>query len=157
LDRLFTFFYQSPIGEIRIDWNDKGIFHSEICSGVADIRLLSLEEDIDIKKDFDAYFADGKYQFQTKVNPIGTMFQLQVWQALLQLRVGDVVTYGSLAKMLSTSAQAIGNACRTNPLAIMVPCHRVVSLNGIGGYYGESSGVRIDAKRWLLQHEGIDV
>ena len=63
-------------------------------------------------------------------------------------------TYGELAKLLNTSAQAVGNACRENPIPIIIPCHRVVSRASLGGYCGKTSGSKIQIKTWLLQNEG---
>jgi len=85
---------------------------------------------------------------------MGTSFQLRVWQALLEIPLGQTNTYGELAKKLKTSARAIGMACRTNPLPLLVPCHRVVSANGIGGFCGKLDGKPVSVKEWLLAHEG---
>ncbi len=84
---------------------------------------------------------------------MGTPFQLRVWQALLDIPLGETRTYGELAKKLKTSARAIGMACRTNPLPLIVPCHRVVSRTGIGGFCGKLDGKPISVKEWLLAHE----
>lgn len=84
----------------------------------------------------------------------GTPFQLMVWNALRKIPAGKVVTYGELAKKLGSSARAVGNACRNNPVPVIVPCHRVVSANGPGGYAGETRGALFDIKLWLLDHEG---
>lgn len=84
----------------------------------------------------------------------GTPFQNDVWQALQTIPYGEIITYGELAARLKTSAQAIGNACRENPVSIIVPCHRVVAQNSLGGYGGKTSGPKMGLKTWLLQHEG---
>ncbi|MDH5360986.1 MAG: MGMT family protein, partial [Gammaproteobacteria bacterium] len=68
---------------------------------------------------------------------------------------GSVLSYGELAAKLNSSARAVGNACRKNPLPIIVPCHRVVAKSGIGGYSGQTEGPLIEQKRRLLRHEGI--
>lgn len=85
----------------------------------------------------------------------GSQFQLKVWNALQQIPSGTTVTYGQLARKLDSSSRAIGQACRTNPIAIVVPCHRVVSATGLGGYMGREKQLNI--KQWLLQHERADV
>ena len=82
-----------------------------------------------------------------------TPFQNKVWSALKKIPCGKVVTYGELAKKLGTSARAVGNACRQNPVPVVVPCHRVVSASGIGGYAGDTGGDLLKIKSWLLQHE----
>ena len=83
----------------------------------------------------------------------GSPFQLRVWQALKEIPIGETLTYGNLAKKLETSARAIGNACRQNPIAIFIPCHRVFGLSSLGGYAGATSGDLFSIKKSLLQHE----
>ncbi len=85
----------------------------------------------------------------------GTAFQQRVWQALLRIPAGETRSYGVLAAELGSSAQAVGNACRSNPVPIVIPCHRVVAVNGMGGYAGATAGYKMQIKRWLLQHEGV--
>ena len=82
----------------------------------------------------------------------GTFFEKQVWKALLRIRPGTVRTYGWIAGKIGKpkAARAVGNALKKNPLAPMVPCHRVISSNGIGGYAGG-----VEKKRRLLEREGV--
>lgn len=87
----------------------------------------------------------------------GTPFQKRVWAALNAIPAGKVVTYGDIAQELGTSARAVGNACRQNPLPVVVPCHRVVSSAGRGGYAGSTGGDMIRFKTWLLDHEGVAI
>jgi methylated-DNA-[protein]-cysteine S-methyltransferase len=101
------------------------------------------------------YFANPKYQLSLPINPKGTMFQHKVWEALQKIPAGTVITYGDLAKQLNSGARAIGNACRNNPLPIIIPCHRVVAKNSLGGYAGNIKGPFKLMKQKLLQHEGV--
>lgn len=92
--------------------------------------------------------------------PHGTAFQHEVWNLIRQIPYGRASSYGELADLVvlargggRMSAQAIGGAVGRNPIAIIVPCHRVLAANGaIGGYAGG-----LDKKLWLLAHEGVDV
>lgn len=84
-----------------------------------------------------------------------TPFQEKVLNQLLQIPYGETRSYGEIAKILKTSPRAVGNACWHNPLPIIIPCHRVVAANGIGGYSGETAGSMLDIKRRLLQLEGV--
>ena len=87
------------------------------------------------------------------LRPRGTEFQLRVWQALRQIPSGQTRTYGDLAHRLRSSPRAVGNACRNNPLPLLIPCHRVVSAAGIGGFSGCTEGHWLEIKQWLLEHE----
>ncbi len=82
-------------------------------------------------------------------------FQEKVLQQLQKIPYGETRTYGEIAKILKTSPRAVGNACRNNPLPIIIPCHRVVAAKDIGGYDGARSGRRLDIKRELLEKEGL--
>ncbi len=84
-----------------------------------------------------------------------TPFQEKVLKQLQKIPYGETRTYGEIAKKLNTSARAVGNACRKNPLPIIIPCHRVVAANGIGGYDGARSGDLLLIKYRLLENEGL--
>lgn len=86
----------------------------------------------------------------------GTRFQCRVWGACREIPAGETRTYGWIARELrlgNAHCRAIGNALRVNPLPILVPCHRVVSASGLGGYAGETSGPLADIKCRLLAFE----
>ena len=87
----------------------------------------------------------------------GTDFQKRVWNAIRSIPVGEVRTYSDLANSMNTSPRAVANACRRNRIPVLIPCHRVIAKNGLGGYFGQSEGEMLAAKRWLLEHEGVDV
>ncbi len=103
-----------------------------------------------------AYLRDPNHAFTIPLAPAGTVFQRRVWAALCAIPVGTVLTYGELAKQLDSAARAIGGACRSNPIPIMIPCHRVVSQQGLGGYTGQVAGDSLNIKHRLLQHEGVE-
>ena len=92
-----------------------------------------------------------KVDLQLQVTP----FQHKVLTELQKIPYGETRTYGDIAKKLKTSARAVGNACRNNPLPIVIPCHRVVAANGIGGYDGATEGEVLDIKVALLRLEGV--
>lgn len=101
----------------------------------------------------EAYFLDPRTTFDLPLALPGTPHQQKVWRALRRIPPGKVRTYGELAQTLHSSPRAVGNACRANPVAIIVPCHRVVGADDLGGYMGSRTGVGLDMKRWLLAHE----
>lgn len=92
-------------------------------------------------------------KFDVELQVEGTPFQKKVWQALQNIPAGQVRTYGQLAQQLNTSARAVGNACRANPIPLLIPCHRVVSKSGMGGFSGSRDGAPVKIKAWLLAHE----
>ena len=100
------------------------------------------------------YFADPSAPFYIPLVPVGTAHQLAVWNALRAIPVGSTRCYGELARDIGSSARAVGQACRSNPIPIIIPCHRIVARNGPGGYSGATSGPELDIKDWLLAHEG---
>jgi methylated-DNA-[protein]-cysteine S-methyltransferase len=103
-----------------------------------------------------AYFHDPRYQFTVPLAPGGTAFQQRAWAVLQAIPPGTVLSYGELAQKLDTAARAIGGACRNNPIPILIPCHRVVGRQGLGGYTGALTGDPLGIKRWLLRHEGVE-
>lgn len=106
-----------------------------------------------VAKELKAYFKNSEYSFNIAIQPQGTAFQQKVWRTLQTIPPGTTVTYGTLAKQLKSGPRAIGQACRTNPILLIVPCHRIVSSQGIGGYGGMHHGDLLDIKKWLLAHE----
>lgn len=99
------------------------------------------------------YFADPQRPLAIPIDLAGTDFQRRVWRALRRIRPGAVRCYGDIAKELGSSARAVGNACRANPIPIVVPCHRVVAVAGLGGFMGQRTGRAMRLKHWLLEHE----
>jgi len=83
----------------------------------------------------------------------GTEFQRRLWDALCTIPRGKTLTYGELGQRLGAEARAIGQACGDNRFPIVIPCHRVVAADGLGGFAHSTSGYLLEAKRWLLLHE----
>ncbi len=145
----------TPVGPLGITTSQNRVSGVEFLdrrsrSFTADAPLL-----LEVARQLDGYFNGDVAEFSLPLDLHGTDFQKRVWQALLRIRPGEVRTYGDIARELLTSPRAVGNACRRNPIPIIVPCHRVVAANGIGGFSGTTSGRRLEVKRWLLGHEGV--
>lgn len=97
------------------------------------------------------YFAGTRTAFDLPLNPRGTEFQKRVWASIAEIDYGQTATYGAIAEKLGQprSARAVGAATGRNPIALIVPCHRVVGVAGkLTGYAGG-----LDRKRWLLDFE----
>ena len=99
------------------------------------------------RAEIDAYFAGERQDFDLPLAPRGTEFQRRVWRELAAIPKGRVLTYRELAARLASSPRAIGGACGANPIPIIIPCHRVLARNGLGGYSGAGG---LATKTWLL-------
>jgi len=110
----------------------------------------------DVVHQLQCYLDDPQYAFDLPLQMHGTDFQCRLWSALRDVPAGDTVTYGQLVTRLGMKggAQAVGQACRRNPVPVVVPCHRILSQSGMGGYAGETTGEKLCFKQALLKHEG---
>jgi methylated-DNA-[protein]-cysteine S-methyltransferase len=104
-------------------------------------------------RQLERYREDPDAQFDLPLAIAGTPFQRSVWEAMRAIPRGRTRTYGELAHELGGEARAVGQACGDNRLPIVIPCHRVVAADGIGGFAHATDGYLIEAKRWLLLHE----
>ena len=98
-----------------------------------------------------AYFDGAEPEIDLPMQPAGTAFQRRVWQAMLAIPYGHTRTYGELTESAGGVARAVGVACGANPIPILIPCHRVVAQNGLGGYSGDGG---VETKVALLRLEG---
>lgn len=84
----------------------------------------------------------------------GTAFQQRVWKAIADIPAGEVLSYSELARRVHSGPRAVANVCGANRVPLLVPCHRIVAKNGLGGFMqGNPQGLAI--KQWLLAHEGF--
>jgi methylated-DNA-[protein]-cysteine S-methyltransferase len=101
------------------------------------------------------YLKDPHCRFTLPLAPRGTPFQRRVWDAIAAIPVGESRTYGEIARAVRSAPRAVGQACGANPIALVVPCHRVVgSMGMLGGFMNAAEGDPLAIKRWLLTHEG---
>jgi methylated-DNA-[protein]-cysteine S-methyltransferase len=145
--------YRSPVGTLTVEAGDDGVFGISFADrGPARPAISArarghLEAAEQALRD---YFA-GRAPRLPALDLRGSPFQREVWAALLEIPWAEVRTYGEIAERLGKpgSARAVGGANHENPVAILVPCHRVVQAGGkLGGYGGG-----LEVKRWLLAHE----
>ena len=103
-----------------------------------------------------AYLQRPHQAFSLPAQLAGSAFQQKVWLAIYAIPLGQTRTYSELAAQLQSGPRAVANACGANRLPLLIPCHRVVAKNGLGGFMrGDKNGLSI--KRWLLAHEGVHV
>ena len=144
--------YPSPIGSIEVVGTRKGIlsvsFSEDTAAGgpIPDVLTECI-------KQLDEYFKGKRKTFSLPLLLRGTVFQQSVWRQLTRIPYGKTSSYKKVARSIGKpgAVRAVGNANGTNPVSIIVPCHRVVGHNGhLTGY-----GSGLWRKEWLLHHEGI--
>jgi methylated-DNA-[protein]-cysteine S-methyltransferase len=149
----------SPIGRLKLVASDKGLvavlWENDNPRRVRLSELVECSEHpilVRTQKELDEYFAGKRDAFTVPLDMRGTPFQKQVWEALLGIPFGETRTYGQLANQLGNpkATRAVGAANGRNPLAILVPCHRVIGFSGkLTGFAGG-----LEAKGHLLRLEG---
>jgi methylated-DNA-[protein]-cysteine S-methyltransferase len=102
-------------------------------------------------KQLAAYFTGELKEFDLPLAPRGDTFQQAVCLAMLEIPYGETTTYGAIADKLDTYGQPVGRACGGNTIPIIIPCHRVLAVDGLGGYSGEGG---VERKIELLKLEG---
>ncbi len=163
-----TLFYDrihSPIGPILILSDNEALCGVEFAEyetrtweflkrRYGQVELQETPNPLGLSDRIQAYLAGELHSLdEISVSLGGTAFQQQVWLALRDIPIGTVETYGQLAKRLGKpgASRAVGLANSQNPIAIVLPCHRVIGSNGrLTGYAGG-----LERKRWLLRHEGV--
>lgn len=155
--------YQSPLGEIALTANDNGLTALAFQTGKSPLDITTkqphdntLMQDsskfIEVIKQLTEYFNGNRAHFDLPLAPEGTIFQKKVWRALTTIAYGETKSYAWLAKHINNekAVRAVGTANGANPIALIIPCHRVIGSNGkLTGYAG---GLALKAK--LLMHEG---
>jgi len=163
--RLAYHVMSSPLGLLFLARADRGLKYLEFMDRKSIKRMIashaaahpdatwepSLLEVKPVVEQLESYFCGALDTFELQLDAEGSPFQVAVWRALLDVPYGETRRYGEIAKAVQQpkAARAVGLACNQNPVAIVVPCHRVVGANGsLTGYGGGMT-----RKKWLLQHE----
>jgi len=145
-----TAFYLSPIGRLKLSFEDgELVFISYVDDGKEDREANVISRMVTAQ--LDAYFGQKFREFDVRIKPKGTEFQMEVWKALMGIGYGETISYQELAERVGRpeAVRAVAQACGANPVPIMIPCHRVIASDGsLGGYSGGEW-----RKKWLLEHE----
>lgn len=147
-----SFFYNTPAGWCKLDQRNSALTSLEFVNDIPDVA--DYEETPLFKEtieQLDAYFSGKLKVFDLPLAPHGTDFQLKVWKELREIPFGQTVSYQELAERCGNQKayRAVGQANNRNPIAIIIPCHRVIGKNGdLTGYAGG-----VDIKQFLLEHE----
>jgi methylated-DNA-[protein]-cysteine S-methyltransferase len=145
----------TPVGRVGIVMQNDALVDVSFLGHTASLRAPRTVLARKTCRQLRSYFTNPHRSLHIPLKLSGTAFQQRVWRALRRIPTGRTLSYGALARKLSTSARAVGNACRANPIPIVIPCHRVVASNGAGGFMGKRSGSALHLKQRLLQHELI--
>ncbi len=159
--RQFYDTFTTPIGEFSVALAADGSVIATAFGGLMELRERFTPDEVihdpvraaDVRREVTEYFSGKRRQFTVPLSASGTMFQQQVWAALRRIPFGKTLSYGELAADLGKpdASRAVGRANATNPICLIVPCHRVIGADGslTGFAFGE------DIKRRLLEHEGV--
>ena len=143
-------FLETPIGFVEIDCTEKGIRSLEFIN--FKVRIKRTPACLkDCKEQLREYFEGKRKQFSVPLDLEGSHFQLMVWNELLKIPYGTTITYFELARRIGDvkALRAVGGANASNPVSIIIPCHRVIGADGkLVGYGGG-----LWRKKWLLEHE----
>ncbi|MFX0549004.1 methylated-DNA--[protein]-cysteine S-methyltransferase [Hathewaya histolytica] len=153
--------YNSIIGELYIIVDEKGLKRIELCKDNFQ-AYLSKNKDIkentlacnEIIEQLEEYFKGERKDFELSISLEGTEFRKKVWRALMKIPYGETRSYSDIAIDIENpnSVRAVGGANRSNPIPIIIPCHRVIGKNGsLTGYLGD----KVEIKRRLLEIEGV--
>lgn len=150
---LYSVIISSPIGKLGVQIEQHAIQRLDIVRD--SMPLLAARDHLSelIARELIGYFESPHAEFSLTLNPAGTPFQQTVWKALSNIPLGETMTYQAIASRLKTSPRAIGQACKHNPIPIIIPCHRIIAKQHLGGFMGKTSGKSLDIKSWLLMHE----
>lgn len=163
----YTSHYDSPLGGITLASNGKaliGLWFDGQKYFADTLEKESIEKELPIFQDtrrwLDTYFSGKAPDFALELDMICSEFRKAVWEVMLSIPYGHTMTYGEIAAEIAEkrglehmSAQAVGGAVGHNSISLIIPCHRVVGMNGsLTGYAGG-----IDKKIWLLEHESVDM
>lgn len=155
-DEVVYTYMKSPAGTILLARKEAGLTHIQFEEGKYAVKPREgwRREDAPLMEAIDqlrAYFDGQRFRFDLPLAPSGTPFQARVWEALRRIPCGETRSYGEIADAIGfpTGSRAVGAANGRNPIAIVIPCHRVIGANGkLTGYAG---GLRV--KKALLDHE----
>jgi len=147
-------YFLAPVGYLRLEADHDGLQSLLLNSPPADeLAVIPPSHPILVlaQQQLQEYFSGSRHDFTVPLSMNGTEFQLAAWLALQTIPYGKTVSYKAIAEQIGRpkAMRAVGMANNRNPIAIIVPCHRVIGANGqLVGYGGG-----LDMKQWLLEHE----
>lgn len=152
MNPLFDAVVAAPFGSVGIRARDDFVLALELLHMPLEQQLPGQPFIRHVATQLMRYFDDPRSLPDLPVAVDGSPFQKRVWRAIAEIPPGKTMTYSALAQRVGSGPRAVANACGANRLPLLIPCHRVVAKNGIGGFMrGAEGGLAI--KTWLLHHE----
>jgi len=152
-DGKFDATYLAPFAVLGIRTNGKAVTGLRYLSGdVAPSRpTSSLAQEV--VRQIERYLVEPDYVFDLPLEIVGSEFRKRVWKVMCEIPAGKTMTYGEVAERIGSAPRAVGGACGDNQIPLIIPCHRIVARNGIGGFMHTTGDIELGIKRWLLAHE----
>jgi methylated-DNA-[protein]-cysteine S-methyltransferase len=107
----------------------------------------------EVVRQVERYLVEPEYVFDLPLEIDGSEFRKRVWRVMREIPAGKTMTYGEVAQRIGSAPRAVGGACGDNQIPLIIPCHRIVARNGIGGFMHTTGDIELGIKRWLLAHE----
>lgn len=152
MSQIYDAVIAAPFGSVAVITQDDYLISVQLLPMQVPVKSASHPFTHSVLMQIEQYFEqpDTKLDIPYAVN--GTPFQKRVWQAISEIPCGQTLTYTELAQKVASGARAVANVCGANQVPLVIPCHRVVAKNSLGGYMqGVEGGLAI--KQWLLAHE----
>ncbi len=144
---------QTPAGNLIFFVHGDVLFQADWEFAGNSAQTIRAAGEHDIQRQLDQYWLTPEKPIHLKLLKQGSDFRNKVWAELCRIPFGETITYSALACRIGSAARAVGNACRDNPFPLIIPCHRVVSVSGMGGYSGQTEGDFMAIKSKLLAFE----
>jgi len=151
MDNIFKTTVETPIGYLELTTNHDYLLSVTFTDNYLQPSGYQPNILMETVKQIGEYFRGIRKVFNLKLQPAGTDFQIKVWEQVMKVPFGETVSYLEIAKQTGSknNTRAVGMANGKNPIPIIIPCHRIIGLNGkLTGYAGG-----LDRKKWLLNHE----
>lgn len=159
---MYNFIYSGfPIFDLKVILDIESIIGVEFL--IKDTKLINSPDKSncfvsEIVKQLDSYVKDGAFKFDLPLKLSGSEHQKKVYQQMLHIPAGQTLSYKDIAQNIASSPRAVGNSCGHNPIALFVPCHRVIAASGkLGGFMQSVAVANVSIKQWLLNHEGVTI
>jgi methylated-DNA-[protein]-cysteine S-methyltransferase len=149
----FDVTYVAPFAVLGIRTNGRAV--TELRYLPSDVAPLGPRTALgkEVVRQIETYLIEPGFVFDLPLEFDGSDFRKRVWKEMCTIPAGETLTYGDVAKRIGSAARAVGGACGDNRIPLIIPCHRIVARDGIGGFMHTTGNRELGIKRWLLAHE----